>query len=90
MKKKHFTSGGLTIDYAELGTISINEFRDAVIEDIEALKTLYNVRFVKGPRLRMHPTNEYGEPVRVVRPTGGTIDFMNTHHYRPACLDYDL
>lgn len=90
MKKKHFTAGGLTIDYKELGTISIDEFRDAVIEDIEALKGVYNIRFVKGPRLRMYPTNEYGEPVRVVHPAGGTKDFMDTHHYRPACKDYDL
>jgi hypothetical protein len=90
MKKKNFSSGGLTIDYTELGTISIDELRDAVIEDIEALKNIYNVRFVKGPRLRMYPTNEYGEPVRLVRPAGGAIDFMDTHHYRPACKDYDL
>jgi hypothetical protein len=91
MKKKHFSTSGLTINYAELGTISVDEFRDAVIEDIEALKDLYNIRFVKAPRLRINATNEYGEPVRVVRPTGGgTIDYMDTHHYRPACKDYDL
>lgn len=89
-KNKTFSGGGLTIDYKELGTISINEFRDAVIADIEALKDIYNIRYVKSPRLRMYPTNEYGEPVRLTRPAGGTIEFMDTHHYRPACKDYDL
>lgn len=80
----------LTIDYRELGTISIDELAHAVIEDIQALKDLYNVRYVKAPRLRFYVTNEYGEEIRVRRPTGGTINYMDTHHYRPACKDYDL
>lgn len=85
-----FDPKALTIDYKALGTISIDELAHAIIEDIQALKDIYNVRYVKGPRLRIYPTNEYGEPIRLVRPTGGKIDFMDTHHYRPACKDYDL
>jgi hypothetical protein len=88
--KGSFDPKELTIDYKELGTISIDELAHAVIEDIHALKDIYNIRYVKGPRLLIYPTNEYGEPVKVERPTGGKIDFMDTHHYRPACKDYDL
>ncbi|ABA03540.1 hypothetical protein Nwi_0273 [Nitrobacter winogradskyi Nb-255] len=85
-----FEPQGLTISYKELGTISIDELMHALIEDIHALKDLYNVQYVKGPRLRLFVTNEYGEVVRVRRPGGGSISYMDTHHYRPACRDYDL
>lgn len=80
----------LTIAYKELGTISIEEFRDALIEDIQALREIYNVRYVDGARLQFHVTNEYGEQIRVRRPAGGTVNFMDSHHYKPACTDYDL
>jgi len=83
--------GGLTINYKELGTISIDELAQAIFADIHALKDGYNVRFVKGARLKLLVTNEYGEEVRVPRiGGGGTIHYMDTHHYRPACKDYDL
>jgi hypothetical protein len=85
-----FEQQGLTISYKELGTISIDELMHALIEDIHALKDLYNVQYVKAPRLRFFVTNEYGEIIPVRRPGGGTISFMDTHHYRPACRDYDL
>lgn len=81
---------GLFIAYRELGTISIDEFKQALIADINALKDIYDVRYVKDARLNFLVTNEYGEELRVRRPTGGTIRFMDTHHYRPACKDYDL
>lgn len=88
--KGSFDPKALTIDYQALGTISIDELAHAINGDIQALKKLYNIHYVNGPRLRIYATNEYGEPVRVERPTGGKIDFMDTHHYRPACKDYDL
>ena len=88
--KDSFEPGGLTIVYNELGTISIDEFKQAVITDINALKDIYNVRYVKAPRIKLFVTNEYGEPIKIKRPTGDTIDFMDTHHYRPACKDYEL
>lgn len=89
-KKGSFDPRGLTIDYGGLGTISIDELAHAVVEDIQALKDIYNIQFVKNPRLRIYATNEYGEEVRVRRPAGGTINHMDTHHYRPSCKDYDL
>lgn len=89
-KKGPFEPDGLTISYKELGTISIKELRDAVIEDVHALSDIYNVQYVKNARIKLYVTNEYGEEIKVRRPTGGTINFMDTHHYRPACKDYDL
>jgi len=89
-KRGSFEPDGLTIDYKALGTISIDELAHALIEDIQALKDIYNIRYVRAPRLRLYATNEYGERVIVRRPTGGTIRYMDTHHFRPACKDYDL
>jgi hypothetical protein len=80
----------VTIDYKALGVINIDELAHAVFEDIQALKDIYHVHYVKAPRLRIYATNEYGEPVQLVRPEGGKINFMDTHHFRPACKDYDL
>ena len=89
-KKDSIELEGLLIAYEQLGTISIEEFKHALIEDINALKDLYNVQYVTAPRLKIYVTNEYGERIRVRRPTGGTIFYMDTHHYRPACKDYEL
>jgi hypothetical protein len=92
MKKNRgpFEPDGLTISYKELGTISIDELAHALLEDIQALKDIYNVQYVKAPRLKLLVTNEYGEEIKVRRPGGGRIYYMDTHHYRPACKDYDL
>lgn len=89
-KHKSFEPKGLTIGYKQLGTISIDEFAHALVQDIQALKDIYNISYVKGSRLKLFVTNEYGEELRVRRPTGGYIHYMDTHHYRPACKDYDL
>ena len=88
--KGPFEPHGLLIVYKELGTISINEFKQALIADIDSLKEIYNVQYVTAPRLKIIVTNEYGEQIKVRRPTGGAIYYMDTHHYRPACKDYDL
>ena len=82
---------GLMIEYRELGTVSIEEMTHAIIQDLQALKEIYNVQYVKGARLRLPVTNEYGE-LRVIRRPGGggNLDRIDTHHYRPACKDYDL
>lgn len=88
--KGSFEPKGLLIAYKELGTISIDEFRQAIIADLQALKEIYNVQYVKAPRLKINVTNEYGETVKVRRPMGGYIYYMDTHHYRPSCKDYDL
>jgi hypothetical protein len=89
-KKGSYEPHGLTIAYKELGTISIDEFAHALIEDIQVLKDIYNIQYVRRSWLKIFATNEYGEEIKVRRPTGGSIHYMNTHHYRPACMDYDL
>lgn len=89
-KQDAFAPTGLLIAYKQLGTISIDELKDALVEDINALKDIYNVRYLKNARLKLFITNEYGEEIKLRRPAGGTIHYMDTHHYRPACKDYDL
>lgn len=89
-KKGRFESSGLTISYNELGTVSIDEWIHAFLEDMQALKTDFNVAYVKVPRIQLYVTNEYGEEVKLCRPEGGSLHFMYTNHYRPACMDYEL
>ena len=89
-KKGSFDRKGFTIDYQMLGTVSTEELAHAIVADLIALKKNYNIHYVTGPRLRLTPTNEYGEEVRVMRPTGGRVYRIDTHHYRPSCMDYEL
>lgn len=88
--KGQFEPGGLLISYKELGTISVTEMIHAVVADLTAIRDIYNVHYLTGARLKLIVTNEYGEELKVRRPGGGTIRFMDTHHYRPACKDYEL
>ncbi|MBN7759263.1 hypothetical protein JYP46_20760 [Nitratireductor aquimarinus] len=88
--KNTFGLHGLTVNYAALGTISIQELAHAVLEDVHALRDIYNIQYVRGSRLKIIATNEYGEQLNVIRPTGGSVHYLDTHHYRPACKDYDL
>jgi hypothetical protein len=78
------------IQYSELGTIAIDELTHAVWEDIQALKEIYHVSYVTGARLIIPVTNEYGDPRYTRHPEGHRIYRMDTHHYRPACKDYEL
>ena len=73
-----------------MGTISIDELAHAIQEDIQILKDIYNIHFVRASRLKLFATDEFGAPVNVMRPAGGQVNYMNTSHYRPACLDYKL
>jgi hypothetical protein len=50
--------GGLTINYKELGTISIEEFAHALLADIHALRDGYNVRYVSR-------SSQHGPPIGV-------------------------
>ena len=79
-----------TIDYKALGTVSVSELSQALWVDIKALGDLYNVRYVTGARLIIPSTNEYGDPVVIRHPEGHIARRLDTHHYRPACLDYQL
>lgn len=79
------------IDYKNLGTIKIDELKQALWEDIEALKDQFGVSFVTGVKLLVPATNEFGDPLVVKRlSTGAAVKHLDTHHYHPACLDYKL
>jgi hypothetical protein len=80
---------GLTISYKKLGTVSIDEWIHAFLEDMQALKKNYNISYVRVPP-KVYATNEYGEEIKVRRPGDGSIHFMHSNHYRPACMDYEL
>lgn len=81
---------GLLIDYGMLGVIHIDELVHAIAEDIAALKAENNIGFVRAPRLRFIPTDEFGDEVAVRQPSKGEVNYLRTLHYRPACKDYEL
>lgn len=81
---------GLMIEYRALGTIHIDELAQAILTDLNALKDIYNLQYVKAPRLRLPITNEYGDAVDIKRPGGGVLNRIDTHHFKPACKDYEL
>jgi len=81
---------GFIIAYKDLGTINIDELVHALVEDLHMLKDSYNVQYLRGASLKFYPTDEYGQSVRIMRPTGGSVEYVTTQHYRPACKDYDL
>jgi hypothetical protein len=84
-------SDPVEIDYKSLGTIAIDELKQAIWEDIEALKDQFGVSFVTGVKLVVPATNEFGDPVVIKRlSNGATVKRLDTHHYHPACLDYKL
>ena len=78
------------IEYGALGTIAIDELAQALWEDIHVLMDSYNVRFVAGVRFFVPVTNPYGEPLIIRNAEGLRVNRIDTHHYRPACLDYRL
>lgn len=81
----------LEIDYKTLGTISIDEFQQALWEDLQALRDGFDVSYLKNAKLIIPATNEFGDPVDVRRRANGQrIKRIDTHHYHPACLDYKL
>ena len=82
--REPFDPSGFTVEYRLLGTISIDELKHAILEDIHVLKDIYNIRYVTASRLKLFATNEYGERIKVRRPGGGYVYYMHTHHYRPA------
>ena len=84
-------SDPVEIDYKSLGTIAIDELKQAIWEDIEALKDQFAVTYVTGVKLVVPATNEYGDPLVIKRlSTGAAVKRLDTHHYHPACLDYKL
>jgi hypothetical protein len=80
----------LVVDYDRLGTVCERELIDALIDDIQIMKEKYGISFFTGAKLIVWATNEHGEPVKIRRSNGQRVKWINTTHYRPACLDYDL
>lgn len=89
-RKGSFEPTGLTVTYNKLGSITVDELRHALIEDLNILRDLYNIQYVRPARLKIFPVDEYGREVKLRRPGGGRIHLMDTYHLRPICKDYDL
>jgi len=60
-------SDPVEIDYKSLGIIAIDELKQAICEDIDALKNQFGVSFVTGAKLVVPVTNEFGDPVVIKR-----------------------
>jgi hypothetical protein len=81
----------VVIDYKNLGTIALDELKQAIWEDIQMLREEFGVSFITGVKLVVPATNQYGDPLQVRRlSTGAPVRRLDTHHYHPACLDYKL
>lgn len=81
----------IEIDYTKIGTVSLDELKQAFWEDLQALHDEFGISFVKNVKLIVPATNEFGDPVQVRRLSNGQrIKRIDTHHYHPACLDYKL
>ena len=89
-QKGPFKPSGLLIEYKPLGVIPIDELFHAIRSDIEALKDIHNVEFVKHCRLKLVVTDGYGQEVTVRRAGGAPMYRMYTYHHKPACKDYEL
>ena len=85
-RKKNY----LTIDYKRLGTLSDRELIDAVISDIHMIHEDYGVKYFSNAKLVIWASDEYGDPRSFTRHCGETMNRLDSTHYRPACLDYDL
>jgi hypothetical protein len=81
----------LTVNYDTLGTISLDQFKQAFWDDIQALKDEFGISYIKNAKLIVPATNEFGDSVQIRRlSTGAPVRRLDTHHYHPACLDYKL
>ena len=81
----------LVIDYQKLGTVPLDQWKQAIWEDIEALKDHFGIAYVTNAKLIVAATNEFGDPLVIKRlSTGAPVKRLDTHHYQPACLDYKL
>lgn len=81
----------LTVDYAKVGLMTIEEFKQALWTDLQILKDEYGVKYLTAPKLKLGLTDAFGEctPLRG-RYDGKPIYRLHTRHYRPACMDYDF
>ena len=79
----------LTIDYRLLGTISLAEFRQALLTDLAILEDDFHIQYMTGPRLHVPITDELGHGIAFSALTDRQRTWIETHHYRPACKDYE-
>jgi hypothetical protein len=81
----------LEIHYNKIGTIPLDQWKQAIWDDIEALRNEFGIAYVTNSTLVVRATNEFGDPVAIKRlSTGAPVKHLDTHHYQPACLDYKL
>lgn len=89
-KKSGKKPAGITVDYAKMGVMTIEELKQALWTDLQILKDERRVKYIVAPRLKLQPTDESGDPVPVRGRDGRTLHRMHTSHFRPACMDYDF
>ena len=90
-KKDKTSDTDVTFTYERLGTITLDEQKQAIWEDIQALRDEFGVAYITGAELVIRATNEFGDPLKVRRlSNGAVVRRLDTHHYHPACLDYKL
>ena len=83
--------GHVQIDYERLGTLSQRELIDALIDDLHMIEEDYGVKFFADAKLILWGSNEWGDPRHFIRAGGGgRMKRLDSTHYRPACMDYDL
>jgi len=80
----------LMINYNRLGTVSERELLDAFIDDLHIINDEFGIHFYSGAKLFLWGSNEWGDPCYFKKPCGGKIRTLDTAHFRPACLDYDI
>ena len=74
-----------------MGMMTIDELKQALWTDLQILKEEHHVKYVTAPKLKLEPTDECGERITLRgRSDGKSLYRMHTHHYRPACMDYDF
>lgn len=78
------------IEYRALGTVTLDELRQAIFTDFECLKDDFNVKYVKEATVRFAVTDEFGQSRTVKRRDGSKVRRMETNYHRPACKDFDL
>src|SRR5690348_6954100 len=90
-KAEKYKSTELIISYQRLGTVTLDEQKQAIWDDIAALRDQFGVSYLTDAEIVIRATNEFGDPVKIRRlSNGAVVRRLDTHHYHPACLDYKL
>lgn len=89
-RQKPYRPPHLTVDYTVMGIMTLDELKQALWTDLQVLKETYNVKYIKGPMLKLNLTDQFGEvaPLKSLN-DGKPIYRMHTRHFRPACQDYE-